>query len=772
MTQRILGLHVCAAILAGFSLTAQAEWEVSGYVKNETAVFTQEGVLTGQARSLGDTSSHDAGSVYKSENTLKLFINKLLSEQFVAHAEVNLIYDPQAIEGYQGHRGYSQHDYLRELYIDTSIGDTDLRIGKQQVVWGTADGIKLLDIINPTDWREFNQNKMEDARIPLWMFNANTYLGHNTDVQFIVSQVKASDIPGLNASGDAGHPFIMKGVDSITGSVNGFLNIVPRLSHVASSFSLGAGNNMLGVADMNGDGITDGLLPFSDLSVNQFASQSWAMNAEQILIPDGQSLSQGSVDQVQNISNFAGQGFVLLNAIAQQGLPTLMQMPGVDPYGNLSVTRLMNQQGGAWNLTTPSANTVSWNVRQPASAFEYMPNAAFASFNQSAGNLWLAKSMLTPVEQGGLGMSSTALGYASDADFYAQFHAPTDSKYVRDIPEDSDANLGLRVKTALDNGLNVSFNYFYGYDANPVIKISSEDAVTGETLQHELRRPNTLGVPHYSDEFSQVIQPHEVTNYYDGTMDVAHNSAGQYYGAFNPISGGLAALGDTSHSAHATTMTFTETLERNHNIGAAFDYAVETDWLGPVVLRGEFLYKKGEMHPVIDRRLLAIGYLPGALVSEEHDVFKYVLGMDISVMTNLMMSTQFVQFRNLDFQDEKRTCWTGTVIGEGEAFDCSRYTADVSTLHLSNGLQKAEKNKEFYSIFLSKPFGEEQQGRWNNLLMIEDTGGYWNRFNIEYGFSDTLVGTIEWNAYWGDDNAMFGQFHQADNVQIGVKYLF
>jgi|GEM_PF-6268773 len=39
----------------------------------------------------------------------------------------------------------------------------------------------------------------------------------------------------------------------------------------------------------------------------------------------------------------------------------------------------------------------------------------------------------------------------------------------------------------------------------------------------------------------------------------------------------------------------------------------------------------------------------------------------------------------------------------------------MPTLHLSNGLQKAQKNKEFVSLFFSKPFGEEQQGRWNNI---------------------------------------------------------
>jgi hypothetical protein len=237
------------------------------------------------------------------------------------------------------------------------------------------------------------------------------------------------------------------------------------------------------------------------------------------------------------------------------------------------------------------------------------------------------------------------------------------------------------------------------------------------------------------------------------------------------MTGSLAAMGDTSHSPNGMTMVLTETLERSHNIGASFDYTLDTDF-APIVLRGEFLYKRDELQPVIDKRLMGIGYLPGAMRSEGHDVFKYVLGADINIFTNLMVSAQFIQFLNLDFVDEQRTCWTGFQEGQGQAYDCSRYTADMATLHMSNGLNKGEENKEFYSLFLSKPFGESQEHRWNNILMFEENGGWWNRFDVEYSFSDTLLGTFEINQYWGDENTMFGQFEESSNVQVGIKYIF
>ena len=66
---------------------------------------------------------------------------------------------------------------LREAYFDTEIGSTFLRVGKQQVVWGQADGLKVLDVLNPQSFREFILDDFEDSRIPLWTVNAEIPVG-------------------------------------------------------------------------------------------------------------------------------------------------------------------------------------------------------------------------------------------------------------------------------------------------------------------------------------------------------------------------------------------------------------------------------------------------------------------------------------------------------------------------------------------------------------------------------------------------------------------
>ncbi len=61
---------------------------------------------------------------------------------------------------------------LREFYVDAPTDFAHFRIGKQQIVWGQSDGLKVLDVVNPQDFREFILDDFEDSRIPLWTFAA------------------------------------------------------------------------------------------------------------------------------------------------------------------------------------------------------------------------------------------------------------------------------------------------------------------------------------------------------------------------------------------------------------------------------------------------------------------------------------------------------------------------------------------------------------------------------------------------------------------------
>jgi hypothetical protein len=155
------------------------------------------------------------------------------------------------------------------------------------------------------------------------------------------------------------------------------------------------------------------------------------------------------------------------------------------------------------------------------------------------------------------------------------------------------------------------------------------------------------------------------------------------------------------------------------------------------------------------------GFVDSAFLSQKADYFKYVLGADITALTNMMISAQFIQIRNLDH----------VAVGNKDA-DVWKYTADTAVMSLDNNMQAAEENKEFVSLFLSKPFGASGEHRWNNIIMFEENGGKWNRLDAEFSIDDDTQATVEWNKYFGDENTQFGQLSKSSNIQVGVKYSF
>jgi len=756
-------LILSAALAAIFSTSAAfAEAEVTGKIVHESAKFTTSGTTIGAA------TAHDK-DYFKQETSARIFIDGDASDNATYHVELQGFKDGKAGTNYDGNESYTQRDALREAYVDTEMNDWSIRAGKQQVVWGTADGMKLLDALNPTDYSEMAQNQMEDSRIPVWMLNAERDLEDGSNVQVVLSEQKANVIAGLNADGDQGHPFIMKGVDSITGKRNGFLNVTPALAKVASTFDFAsAGDGTTGGfqqatgADITSaiagefaapgwNGSSSTLAPFTGTTVDGFASYT---NYDTGSSP-GQMLAAGQTG-ANSVAHGAGDnantnaGKDLLFDMAQNStrnpdasINTTMQ----SAYGNQNVTNLINHNG---------TSTV-WDVANPTSAFEYMPNATFSTFNTFAG---------------------------------------ATTEYVKDSNAQDGVNVGFRTKNTTSDGLNYSFNVLRRADANPYIDMSWRDKTTGEKLNVILKQggnPNT-GMPssgttvtaadvvtspsnlvsmctdqtdvttcHANSGLTATSFAYKAGQAYNATTVLVQNANGDYYGVHNPNTGAT-----NSAALNSPVLRFTEKSQDITSIGGSFDATIETEEFGGVVIRGEAMLNKGEMTPVVNRKLLAIGDLTGALSMKESDIFRYVLGVDITALTNMLVSTQLIQIRNLDYVDN--AC-TGTT-QMGNSYDCSEYTADMPTMHLTNGLNKAEENKEFYSLFLSKPFGASGEHRWNNIFMFEENGGKWNRLDAEFSIDDDTQVTAEYNKYWGDANTQFGQLEKSSNIQVGVKYSF
>ena len=157
----LVSIPVHASLLDGEKFT------LSGFLKNAT--------------SINSSSADNMDQFLKIRNTAQLELEYQFTDNFhfftIVRGWYDSVYDAESKWRKGDNRKKMSRvrgtDWLRECYVDYYSETLDIRVGKQQVVWGTADGVKILDIINPIDYREFsleiNRGLDADVKIPLWM---------------------------------------------------------------------------------------------------------------------------------------------------------------------------------------------------------------------------------------------------------------------------------------------------------------------------------------------------------------------------------------------------------------------------------------------------------------------------------------------------------------------------------------------------------------------------------------------------------------------------
>jgi len=73
---------------------------------------------------------------------------------------------------------------LREAFLQYTNNKWDLKAGKQIVIWGVADGMRITDIISPMDYSEFLARDYDDIRIPVNAFRLK-YIESNYNCELI-----------------------------------------------------------------------------------------------------------------------------------------------------------------------------------------------------------------------------------------------------------------------------------------------------------------------------------------------------------------------------------------------------------------------------------------------------------------------------------------------------------------------------------------------------------------------------------------------------------
>src|SRR6266850_2474531 len=66
---------------------------------------------------------------------------------------------------------------LREAILTLRHDDVEVRLGRQQIVWGEAISTFVTDVVNPRDFREFVLPDFSELRIPIWALDVVYRLG-------------------------------------------------------------------------------------------------------------------------------------------------------------------------------------------------------------------------------------------------------------------------------------------------------------------------------------------------------------------------------------------------------------------------------------------------------------------------------------------------------------------------------------------------------------------------------------------------------------------
>ncbi len=141
-------LFAAAALLAAASLGAQEGATLNGYGRTKVGALVEDGSYFITENTL------DLRLSYRTDNA-GLFANPVLYEREGAVEPVD----------------------LREAYIDFSGERFDLRFGKQQVIWGKADGVFITDLVSPKDLSQFLVPDFEELRRAVTGVRADAYFG-------------------------------------------------------------------------------------------------------------------------------------------------------------------------------------------------------------------------------------------------------------------------------------------------------------------------------------------------------------------------------------------------------------------------------------------------------------------------------------------------------------------------------------------------------------------------------------------------------------------
>ena len=125
--------------------------DINGYVRNYTSIL------------------YDNGDFNMLQNTLNVNFERIGDKVAFKANPMLYLY------------GIDSLDFrMREIYLDLYFNNVDIRIGKQQIVWGRADGVFITDIVSPLNLTEFLLPDFDEIRVGVYAVKFDYYFGNST----------------------------------------------------------------------------------------------------------------------------------------------------------------------------------------------------------------------------------------------------------------------------------------------------------------------------------------------------------------------------------------------------------------------------------------------------------------------------------------------------------------------------------------------------------------------------------------------------------------
>ncbi len=88
---------------------------------------------------------------------------------------------------------------MREIYLDMYFKNFDLRLGKQQIVWGKADGVFITDVVSPLNLTEFLLPDFDEIRTGVTAAKLDYYIGSASLEAIVIPQFTPTLRPSHNS---------------------------------------------------------------------------------------------------------------------------------------------------------------------------------------------------------------------------------------------------------------------------------------------------------------------------------------------------------------------------------------------------------------------------------------------------------------------------------------------------------------------------------------------------------------------------------------------